>query len=100
MKLTFNNFATIGYDKNFQPVLSYKIGQRKKAIQELTDYFNRFNDFYRTCIGMLTEGEYLDFSNRFHAEAESNALKFIQELENSDNICFFNNRFFAYLPKK
>ena len=99
MNITFNNFKTIGYDRNYQQVLTYKIGQRKIAIEELSSYFNRFNEFYRLTCDMLTEDEYLSFNTRFNQEARQKAIEFIKEMDSQEIGTFYNNRLFTYLPK-
>ena len=97
MKITIGQphsiFNTIGYTEKFEPVLYWKIGQRKQALEDLANFFNRFHELLATGIE-LDEMEYLKFSNQFHDKA----MKIAEEVLNrSIEHGMYKNRFFSFL---
>ncbi len=99
MRITINTksqvFQTIGHTEKFEPVLFFKIGQRKKAISDLTNYFNRFDKYlsFRHEIGVaMPEEEYILMGNAFEEKAKEKAMEVI------DRCVFYKDRFFTFLP--
>lgn len=84
-------FETIGRDENFTPVLYFKIGKRKQALADLTNYFNRFHELLATGIE-LTDEEMKKFAEQFRQKAEQEAKEILK-------CCIiYQDRFFSYLP--
>lgn len=95
MHITINTpnqiFKTIGHTEKFEPVLYFKIGQRKQAIKDLTDYFNEFDKVLATGI-QFTENDWEKYATQFEEKAK------VKALETIERVVEFNNKFFTFLP--
>lgn len=91
-------YATIGHiEKDFAPVLWFKIGQRKQALVDLTNYFDRFGDVLATGI-QFGEMDYMTYQNQFYQEAATKANEVIERVMNEQ--IMYKDKFFTYLPTK
>lgn len=90
-------FKTIGRTENFEPVLFFKIGEKKQAFKDLTNYYCEFHKVLETAI-QFTEQEYLKFEKQFTERAEAKARETIGYV--IENEIMFENRFFTFLKKQ
>lgn len=89
-----NVYETIGHTDDFKPVLWYKVGKRKQAIEDLTSFYNRFQEVFATGIEFNDE-EYQKFSNQFENKARIKAMQTIERIE--ENETMHEGKFFTYL---
>ena len=89
-----NIFKTIGHTNDFKPVLWYKIGERKQAIEDLTNFYCKFQEFLATGVE-LTDNEYNKFSKQFEDKAKIKAIEKIAYIE--DNEVMYKDKFFSFL---
>lgn len=99
MNITINTprqvFRTIGHTEKFEPVLFWKIGQRKQALRDLTDYLDEYGKMIQVCYKAgvtLTEEEERRIAGEFHASAKRQAEEILERC------VIYKDRFFTFLP--
>ena len=87
-------FKTIGHTDDFKPVLWFKIGQRKQAIEDLANFYNRFSEVLATGIE-LTNEDYIKYNEQFAVKARAKALELINNILDCETM--YKDRFFSFL---
>jgi len=90
-----DTYKTIRLTDKFEPVLFFKIGQMKLAIQELTNWYNTFYTVLATGI-QFTEAEYMKFEKQFEDRGRAKALEVIERVLEGN---MYEDKFFTFLRK-